>query len=84
MLGMLIGPIAEIAKSWVGGKVAVSKAKAEARLEATRAETEVMKKVTAGELDWNQTMAKASNTSWKDEWLTVLSIDTTYPSIHWL
>ncbi len=45
MLGMLIGPIAEIAKSWVGGKVAVSKAKAEARLEATRAETEVMKKV---------------------------------------
>jgi len=72
MLGMLIGPIAEIAKSWVGGKVAVSKAKAEARLEATRAETEVMKKVTAGELDWNQTMAKASNTSWKDEWLTIL------------
>jgi len=31
-----------------------------------------MKKVAAGELDWNQTMAEASNKSWKDEWLTIL------------
>ena len=31
-----------------------------------------MKKVAAGELDWNQAMAEASNKSWKDEWLTIL------------
>ena len=69
---MLLGPIAEVAKTWIGGKVAVSKANADAKLETTKAKAEVMKKVAAGELDWNQTMAEASNTSFKDEWLTIL------------
>ena len=72
MIGMLLGPIAEVAKTWIGGKVAVSKANADAKLETTKAKAEVMKKVAAGELDWNQTMAEASNKSWKDEWLTIL------------
>tara|TARA_R110000822_G_scaffold284813_1_gene406243 strand:+ start:160 stop:537 length:378 start_codon:yes stop_codon:yes gene_type:complete len=72
MIGLLLGPIAEVAKTWIGGKVAVSKANADAALETTKAKAEVMKRVAAGELDWNQTMAEASNTSWKDEWLTIL------------
>ena len=65
---MLLGPIAEVAKTWIGGKVEVAKAKSQANLETTKARAEVMKKVAAGELDWNQTMAE----SWKDEWLTIL------------
>ena len=69
---MLLAPIAEVAKTWIGGKVAVSKAKSEAKLETTKAKAEVMKKVATGELDWNQTMAEASNKSFKDEWLTIL------------
>tara|TARA_R110002096_G_scaffold191758_1_gene373226 strand:+ start:341 stop:718 length:378 start_codon:yes stop_codon:yes gene_type:complete len=72
MIGMLLGPIAEVAKTWIGGKVEVAKAKSQANLETTKARAEVMKKVAAGELDWNQTMAEASNKSWKDEWLTIL------------
>jgi len=72
MIQMLLGPIAEVAKTWIGGKVAVSKANADAKLETTKAKAEVMKKVAAGELDWNQTMAEASASSWKDEWLTIL------------
>ena len=72
MIGLLLAPIAEVAKTWIGGKVAVSKANAEAKLETTKAKSEVMKRVAAGELDWNQTMAEASNKSWKDEWLTIL------------
>ena len=72
MIQMLLGPIAEVAKTWVGGKVAESKAKSQAKLETTKAKAEVMKKVAAGELDWNQTMAEASASSWKDEWLTIL------------
>jgi hypothetical protein len=31
-----------------------------------------MEKVATGELEWNQAMAEASSTSWKDEWLTIL------------
>tara|TARA_R110000796_G_scaffold69521_3_gene158483 strand:- start:98 stop:466 length:369 start_codon:yes stop_codon:yes gene_type:complete len=69
---MLLGPIAEVAKTWIGGKVAVSQANADAKLETTKAKAEVMKRVAAGELDWNQTMAEASASSWKDEWLTIL------------
>jgi hypothetical protein len=56
----------------MGGKVAASQAKTEAALETTRAKASVMKRVADGELEWNQTMAEASNNSWKDEWLTIL------------
>ncbi len=72
MLQMLIGPIAEVAKTWVGGKVEASRAKSEATLEITKAKAEIAKKVAAGELEWNQAMAEASDKSWKDEWLTIL------------
>ena len=34
---MLLAPIAEVAKTWVGGNVAESKAKSEAKLETTKA-----------------------------------------------
>lgn len=69
---MLIGPIAEVAKTWVGGKVEASRAKSAANLEITKAQAEIAKKVAAGELEWNQAMAQASDKSWKDEWLTIL------------
>jgi len=72
MIQMLIAPIAEIAKSWVNGKVEANKAKNEANLEIAKAKTEIAKKVAAGELEWNQAMAEASASSWKDEWLTIL------------
>lgn len=69
---MILTPIVELAKVWMGGKVAVRQAKAEVALETTRAKALVMKRVADGELEWNQTMAEASNNSWKDEWLTIL------------
>ena len=72
MIGMILTPIVELAKVWMGGKVAVRQAKAEVALETTRAKALVMKRVADGELEWNQTMAEASNNSWKDEWLTIL------------
>ena len=31
-----------------------------------------MKKVAAGEMEWNQAWAEGAQTSWKDEWLTIL------------
>ena len=72
MIQMLIAPIAEVAKTWIGGKVEASRAKSEANLEITKAKAEIAKKVAAGELEWNQAMAEASDKSWKDEWLTIL------------
>jgi len=68
----LIAPILSLGKIWLEGKQELSKAKQEAKLVTTKAQAEIMSKVAKGELEWNQTMAQASNNSWKDEWLTIL------------
>jgi hypothetical protein len=65
MLQTLIGPVASILGTWVEGRVAKSKAKAEA--EAT-----VIIKSAESVADWERVMAQNSGQSWKDEWLTVL------------
>ena len=68
----LIAPIVSLGKTWLEGKQELSKAKQEAQLVTTKAQAEISRKVAAGELEWNHTMAQASNNSWKDEWLTIL------------
>ena len=71
MLGLLT-PLIGLASSFVQGKVETAKAKQEAKIITVQAEAEVKRKVAAGEMEWNQTMAEASSNSWKDEWLTIL------------
>ena len=68
----LIGPLLNLGKSYLQGKQEISKAKQEATLVTTKAKAEIMNKVAAGEMDWNKSMADASNNSLKDEWLTLL------------
>lgn len=68
----IIGSVISLGKIWLEGKQELSKAKQEAKLVTTKAQAEIMSKVAKGELEWNQTMAQASNNSWKDEWLTIL------------
>lgn len=65
LLGSIIGPVAELGKTWMEGKVAKTKAKAEA-------ESKVMITQAQSAADWETAMARASNQSWKDEWLTIL------------
>ena len=72
MLNLLIGPIAEIAGTWMSGKVEEKKAQAKTRVAKAEAEAMVMQKKATGEIDWDLKMADASASSWKDEWLTIL------------
>ena len=72
MLNLLIGPIAEIAGTWMSGKVEQTKANAQTKVAKAQAEAVVMQKKATGEIDWDLEMAKGSSNSWKDEWLTVL------------
>ena len=72
MLNLLIGPIAEIAGTWMSGKVEQTKANAQTKVARAQAEAVVMQKKATGEIDWDLKMADASAHSWKDEWLTVL------------
>ena len=72
MLNLLIGPIAELAGTWLKGSVETSKAKTEAKVAHAKAEAVVMQKKATGEIDWDLKMADASASSWKDEWLTLI------------
>jgi len=72
VLNLLIGPIAEIAGTWMSGKVEQTKANAQTKVAKAQAEAMVMQKKATGEIDWDLEMARGSSNSWKDEWLTVL------------
>jgi hypothetical protein len=68
----LIGPIANIAGSWMNGKLEETKAVSSVKVAKAKAEAAIMEKKATGEIDWDIEMARSSASSWKDEWLTVL------------
>ena len=68
----LVGPIADLAGTWLNGKVEKSKAETGAKVARAKAEATIMERKATGELDWDLEMAKGSQSSWKDEWLTIL------------
>ena len=72
MLQALIGPIADLAGTWMAGKVEEKKAQAKSKVAKAEAEAIVMQKKATGEIDWDLEMAKGSQHSWKDEWLVIL------------
>ena len=72
MLQLLLKPLIGVASDVVGGIVATKKAKAEQKLTKIKAETELMTKQIAGEIDWDVEAIKSSKESWKDEYLTIL------------
>ena len=57
----LIGPIAGLAKNWINNRHEQSQAKHVAKMEVIK-----------NTATWEQEMAAASATSWKDEWFTVV------------
>jgi hypothetical protein len=72
MLAALIGPLSELAGTWMKGKVEKTRADSEAKVAKAKAEATIMEKKATGEIDWDLEMAKGSQNSWKDEWLTIL------------
>ena len=71
-LGSLIGPVANLASTWLDGHVAEKKAKTEAKIVTIKSEAKIKERQATGEIDWDIAQAKASEGSWKDEWLTIL------------
>ena len=73
MLGFL-GPIANLANTFVEGRVEKTKAVAKAKIARAEAEAEVMKVAATHEAGWEKIMAEASKDSWKDEAWTICFI----------
>ena len=72
MIQALIGPVANLAGTWLQGKAEEKKAITGAKVAKAKAEATIMEKKATGEIDWDLKMADASASSWKDEWLTIL------------
>ena len=70
----LISPLASLARTYLNGRVDKAKAETEAKVATTEAKATIMKKVAAGEIDWNQTWAEGAQSSWKDEWLSIETV----------
>jgi hypothetical protein len=61
MLGQLLGAVGGLATTYLDGKVAIQKANAEIKV-----------KQATGEIDWDIEAIRATQNSWKDEWITLL------------
>ena len=72
MLGAIISPLTNLAGTWLEGKVATTKANAEVKVAKAKSEATIKEKLATGEIKWEQTMAEASQSSWKDEYLVLL------------
>jgi hypothetical protein len=72
MLNLLIGPISQLAGTWLEGKVEKTKAETGAKVAKAKAEATIMEKKATGEIDWDLEAIKGSQSSWKDEWLVIL------------
>ena len=72
MLSALIGPIANLAGSWMESKVEKVKADGQAKIAQAKAKAVVAEKVAAGEVAWEKSMADATDGSWKDEFALIV------------
>jgi len=67
-----LGPIANLATSWMDSKVEKVKADGQVKVAQAKAKAVVAEKVASGEVAWEKSMADATDGSWKDEFALVV------------
>ena len=72
MIGGLIGPIANLAGTFLQGRLERTKANTEMKVAEAKARATVMEKQATGEIDWDLEAIRGARISWKDEWLVIL------------
>tara|TARA_R110000824_G_scaffold252782_1_gene441573 strand:- start:7018 stop:7410 length:393 start_codon:yes stop_codon:yes gene_type:complete len=72
MLTALIGPIANLASSWMESKVEKVKADGQAKVAQAKSKAAVANKIASGEIAWEKSMAEATDGSWKDEFALIV------------
>ena len=72
MIQAIIGPLTELAGGWLKGKADAQAAAANLKLVEAEAKATIMKSAATSEAEWEKIMAQGSQSSWKDEWLTIL------------
>ena len=72
LIGTAQGLVGDLAGNWMKGKVDKQKAESDVKVAKAKAEAVVYQKQATGEIDWDIESMKGSQSSWKDEWLTVI------------
>jgi len=72
MFAALIGPIANLASSWMESKVEKVKADGQAKVAQAKSKAAVADKIASGEIAWEKSMAEATDSSWKDEFALIV------------
>ena len=72
MIQALLGPITQLAGSWLDAKTTKQAADAKLKLTEAEAKAKIMLSEKTSVADWERIMAEGSQQSWKDEWLTIL------------
>ena len=72
LLGSALGLVGDLAGNWMKGKVEKQKAESDVKVAKAKAEAVVYEKQATGEIDWDLESMKGSQSSWKDEWLTII------------
>ena len=72
LLGSALGLVGDLAGNWMKGKVEKSKAEGEVKVAEAKAKAKILEKQATGEIDWDLEAIKRSQSSWKDEWLTII------------
>jgi hypothetical protein len=72
MIQSLIGPIANLAGSWLQGKADKNAASAELKLTEAKAKAQILLSEKTSVADWERIMAEGSKSSWKDEWFVIV------------
>ena len=72
MFQALLGPISELAGSFMQGQIEKQKAKATLAQTKAAAEAEIMKTAATHDSKWEIIMAQGTQNSWKDEVITIV------------
>ena len=72
MLQALIGPVANLAGSWLQGKADKNAAAAELKLTEAKAKAQILLSEKTSVADWERIMAEGAKSSWKDEWFVIV------------
>jgi|TARA_B100000963_G_scaffold304038_1_gene277676 hypothetical protein len=72
MLQSFIGPIANLAGSWLDAKSQAQAASAKLKLTEAEAKAKIMLSKETSVADWERIMAQGSQSSWKDEYFVII------------
>lgn len=72
IIGSALSLVGDLAGNWMKGKVDKQKAESDVKVAKAKAEAVVYQKQATGEIDWDLESIKGSQSSWKDEWLTII------------